>query len=315
MCGGPGMDMKVSSTIGYERDSNPDAARSPTRTSSSSRRWPSSARSRRTSRRSSSSTPGPLLTDGRRAAAARRRARSSSKRAAGALIVDVRTDLQFDEAHIPGSVCIPMHNAGFGSKLAWIADHEHDIVLVGRDDDDGRHAGQLAVAVGMRRLAGFLARRDDELAPGAPPDRTSPSASTLATFPVAMRGQTTSCRSSTSATSRSGTTGHLPGSTLKTWHDITALPDGPRSRQADRRRLRLRPARRDRREPGPPLRRRQGAARRRRRRAEAWPPRRQLRRAQAAMPPPEQHVTRRAREVRRTAARSAARRCAAPIEG
>jgi rhodanese-related sulfurtransferase len=73
------------------------------------------------------------------------------------LVVDVRTDLQFDEAHIPGAVCIPMVRSGFGTKLAWVADREQDIVLVGRDDEDARRAGRLAVAVGMRKLAGFLA--------------------------------------------------------------------------------------------------------------------------------------------------------------
>ena len=49
-----------------------------------------------------------------------------------------------------------MLSAGFGSQLAWLADREQEIVFVGRDDDDGRHAGRLAVAVGIRRLAGFL---------------------------------------------------------------------------------------------------------------------------------------------------------------
>ena len=41
---------------------------------------------------------------------------------AGALVVDVRTELQFDEAHIPGAVSITARRAGFGSKLAWVAE-------------------------------------------------------------------------------------------------------------------------------------------------------------------------------------------------
>ena len=48
MCGGPGMDMKTSSTIGFERRHNPVLA-SRTRTSSSTARWPGWGRSRRTS--------------------------------------------------------------------------------------------------------------------------------------------------------------------------------------------------------------------------------------------------------------------------
>ncbi len=78
------------------------------------------------------------------------------KRTQGALIVDVRTDQQFDEAHIADSVCIPMLRVGFGSKLAWVGDPDREIVFVGRDDADGRTAAHLAVAIGMRRLAGFL---------------------------------------------------------------------------------------------------------------------------------------------------------------
>jgi rhodanese-related sulfurtransferase len=49
-----------------------------------------------------------------------------------------------------------MLRAGFGSRLAWLADRDQETVFVGRDDDDGRHAGALAVAVGIRRLGGFL---------------------------------------------------------------------------------------------------------------------------------------------------------------
>jgi rhodanese-related sulfurtransferase len=78
------------------------------------------------------------------------------RRADGALIVDVRTELQFDEAHIPGAVCITALRAGFGTKLAWIADPEQEVLFIGRDDDDGRHAAALAAAVGVTRIAGYL---------------------------------------------------------------------------------------------------------------------------------------------------------------
>ena len=48
------------------------------------------------------------------------------KRDAGALLVDTRTDHQFDDAHVPGAICIPLLRAGFGSRLAWLADREHE---------------------------------------------------------------------------------------------------------------------------------------------------------------------------------------------
>jgi rhodanese-related sulfurtransferase len=72
------------------------------------------------------------------------------------MVVDVRTDLQFDDAHVPGAVCNPAVRAGFGTKLAWIAEPGRDIVLVGRDDDDARRAIRLAAAVGIHRIAGYL---------------------------------------------------------------------------------------------------------------------------------------------------------------
>ena len=79
------------------------------------------------------------------------------KRDEGALLVDVRTDLQFDDVHIQGAICIPSFSPGFGSKLAWLADHEQEIVFIGRDDADGRRAAKLALAVGVRQIAGLLA--------------------------------------------------------------------------------------------------------------------------------------------------------------
>jgi len=222
MCGGPGMDMKISSTIGYERDANPvlritDEGEFVERALAQLGPQPPNFQS------IVDLNTGPLLTDGVELLSLSSR-QVEQRRSEGALVVDVRTDLQFDEAQIPGSVCIPMNNAGFGSKLAWIADHEQDIVLVGRDDDEGRHAGRLAVAIGMRRLAGFLGggmtswrqeqrptdvteRIDADDLPGrmAADDE-------LQVLDVRDR--------------REWDAGRLPNSTLTTWHDITSLPGG-----------------------------------------------------------------------------------------
>ena len=79
------------------------------------------------------------------------------KREEGALLVDVRTDLQFDDVHIHGSICIPSFSSGFGSKLAWLADHDQRD-RVHRPRRRGRPArGKLALAVGVRNIAGLLA--------------------------------------------------------------------------------------------------------------------------------------------------------------
>ena len=165
----------------------------------------------------------------------------------------MRTDLQFDEAHIPGSVCIPMLNAGFGSKLAWVADREQDIVLVGRDDADGRAAGRLAVAIGLRRLTGFLG--------GGMTSWRQERRPTDLTERITVRELADRIAAGDAPQlldvrdRREWEEGHVPGSTLTTWHDVTSLPAGLDRCAADRGRLRVRAARRDRRKPRAPPRR------------------------------------------------------------
>jgi rhodanese-related sulfurtransferase len=155
LCGGPGMDMKVSSTIGYELQHNELFAESD---------------ERRFVERATAKLPpqppnfqavvdlnrGPLLTAGVEVMPLAPR-QIEQKQVGDALLVDVRTDLQFDEAHIPGSVAITMLHSGFGTRLAWVSNPEQEIVLVGRDDADAREAARLAVAVGVRNLGGYLA--------------------------------------------------------------------------------------------------------------------------------------------------------------
>jgi hydroxyacylglutathione hydrolase len=154
MCGGPGMDMKISSTIGYERLHNgllgeADIERFVERTTATLGPQPPNFEAIVALNR------GPLLTAGVEAQPLAPRQVDVMSRE-GALVVDVRTDQQFDEAHIPGAVCITALSAGFGTRLAWIADRDQAIVLVGRDDADALHAAKLATAVGIRKLAGFL---------------------------------------------------------------------------------------------------------------------------------------------------------------
>ena len=222
MCGGPGMDMKISSTIGYERANNPALRIEGEDTfveHALARLGPQPPNLRAIV----ALNTGPLLTANVDLPALSPR-QVRRHRDDGALVVDVRTDLQFDEAHIPGSVCIPMLQAGFGSKLAWIADREQDIVLVGRDDGDGHRAAALAVAVGIRRLAGHLAggmtswRRDGE-------DTDSTQRLPVGELAERLRGdeppQLLDVRERLEWQA-----GHVPGSSLQPWHDIAALPEG-----------------------------------------------------------------------------------------
>jgi rhodanese-related sulfurtransferase len=98
---------------------------------------------------------GPLLTSGADVIPLTPR-QVEQRRGDGGLLVDVRTDFQFDDAHIPGAVSNTMLRSGFGTKLAWIAEPDQEIVFIGRDDEDGKMAARLAVAVGVRNLAGYL---------------------------------------------------------------------------------------------------------------------------------------------------------------
>jgi hydroxyacylglutathione hydrolase len=155
LCGGPGMDMKTSSTIAYERRHNEllgiaDEAEFVERATAGLKPQPPNFEAIVAINR------GPLSSDGVNPLPLTPR-QVQQKAEAGALIVDVRTDLQFDDAHIPGSVSNTMLRAGFGTKLAWIADRDQEIVFVGRDDEDGRVATDLAAVVGVRNVGGYLA--------------------------------------------------------------------------------------------------------------------------------------------------------------
>ena len=219
MCGGPGMDMKTSSTIGFERRHNPvlaiaDEDEFVTRALAGLGPQPPNFRAIVELNR------GPLVTDGVELLPLAPR-QVEQKRAAGAMLVDVRTDQQFDDAHIPEAVSIPILNAGFGSKLAWLADREQEIVFVGRDDEDGRKAGRLAVAVGIHRLAGFLhggmtswrqERRPTEAIERVPLEALPARAAGVQILDVREEDEWRA--------------GHIPGSTFKPWHDIAALPEG-----------------------------------------------------------------------------------------
>jgi rhodanese-related sulfurtransferase len=80
-----------------------------------------------------------------------------ARRDAGALVADVRAEMQFDEAHVPGAVPLTTLRAGFGTRLAWMADGGREVVLIGRDDDDALEAARLAGSVGIFGAIGYLA--------------------------------------------------------------------------------------------------------------------------------------------------------------
>jgi hydroxyacylglutathione hydrolase len=222
MCGGPGMDMKVSSTIGYER------AHNPTLQITEQEQFVEEALAKLGPQPPNFTAivelnRGPLVTNGVELLPLAPR-QVEHKRLDGALLVDVRTDQQFDDAHIEGAISNPMFRAGFGTKLAWLADREQEVVFIGRDDEDGQRAGRLAVAVGIRKLGGYLhggmTSWRQEKRPVARIERMP-----VERFAERIRSgdelQVLDVRDA-----KEWDAGHLPGAVLRTWHDITALPDG-----------------------------------------------------------------------------------------
>jgi glyoxylase-like metal-dependent hydrolase (beta-lactamase superfamily II)/rhodanese-related sulfurtransferase len=221
LCGGPGMDMKVSSTIGFEARHNEmlgedDEDRFVDRATHGLAPQPPNFQAIVDINR------GSLVTRGVEVMPLAPR-QVEQKRQDGALIVDVRTALQFDEAHIPGSVAITALHAGFGTKLAWVADRDQEIVLVGRDDEEARRAARLATAVGITKFAGFLA--------GGMTVWRSESRETASIERVDVHGlwertrgngavQILDVREQDEWDKR-----HIPGSIHVPYHDIHSLPD------------------------------------------------------------------------------------------
>ena len=222
MCGGPGMDMKVASTIGFEREHNPTLAirdEDEFVEQALAKLGPQPPNFKAIVELNK----GTLLTEGIELLPLAPH-QVEKKGSEGALLMDVRTDEQFDDAHIPGAISNPVLRAGFGTKLAWLADREQEIVFIGRDDEDGRQAGQLALAVGIRKLDGYLhggmtswrqehrqVDRLERVALNDLPDRAE-AESELQILDVRERAEWDA--------------GHIPGSAFAPWHDIDCMPAG-----------------------------------------------------------------------------------------
>jgi rhodanese-related sulfurtransferase len=214
------MDLKVSSTIGFERAGQPllgldDEDEFVRRALASLGPQPPNFQ------RIVALNRGPLVKEGVDAHPLTPR-QVEQAQADGALVVDVRTELQFDEAHIPGAVCITARRAGFGSKLAWVARPDQPIALVGRDSEDALEAAELAGAVGLANIAGFLAGgmtswREDRFPVATVARMTVPELH--ARWDDGVQVLDVRERSEWDA-------GHIPGSVHAPYHDIDGVPTG-----------------------------------------------------------------------------------------
>ncbi len=215
MCGGPGMDLKVSSTIGFERAHQEllqitDADEFVEVTTAKLGPQPPNFENIVAINR------GPLDIE---TVDAHPLTPRQLQQAEGALVVDVRTELQYDEAHVPGALCITSRRAGFGSKLAWLAEPGQPLILIGRDDEDAIEAAQLAAAVGLHTIGGYLAGgmtswREDRL----PVERVQ------RITVEELRGEDLQILDVRERDEWEA--GHIPGSVNVPYHDIRALPDG-----------------------------------------------------------------------------------------
>jgi hydroxyacylglutathione hydrolase len=222
LCGGPGMDLKVCSTIGYERAHQPllhvdDEDEFVERAIADLPPQPPNFGAIVATNR------GPLVRGGAHADPLTPR-QVEQHQHEGALVVDVRTEMQFDEAHTPDAVCITALRAGFGSKLAWLADHDQPVVIVGRDDEEARRAIGLAASVGVTNVAGYLAGgmtswREDQRPVQRTPRMTV--AELHERWEGSDRPQVLDVRERDE-----WLRGHIPGAVHRPYHDIDAVPPG-----------------------------------------------------------------------------------------
>jgi hydroxyacylglutathione hydrolase len=75
--------------------------------------------------------------------------------AEGALLVDARTNEQFDEAHVPGAISASAYDTGFATKVARVVPPDAELIVVAASDGYELEAADLLASVGLR-VRGFL---------------------------------------------------------------------------------------------------------------------------------------------------------------
>jgi hydroxyacylglutathione hydrolase len=154
LCGSARMSETTSSTIGYERASNPmlqlaDESRFVDELIEGLAPQPPNFRLIADANRRGDTlgTVAPAPLDA---------AELAARLAAGALVIDGRPSADYDAGHIPGSVGIEMETSGFGTKAAWIRQGDAELLLVAADELQQLQMQRLLGAVGAA-AAGMLA--------------------------------------------------------------------------------------------------------------------------------------------------------------
>jgi hydroxyacylglutathione hydrolase len=73
----------------------------------------------------------------------------------GALLVDARTNDQFDEAHVPGAISVSAYETGFATKVAKVVPPEVELIVIAASDGYELEAAELLASVGLR-VRGYL---------------------------------------------------------------------------------------------------------------------------------------------------------------
>lgn len=153
LCGGSGLDLKSSSTIGFERQHNraltigDEAEFVSDQVGSLGDKPPNVERIVGLNR-------GPFVLDfGTPAPLSPHEVEELVEE--GALVIDGRTNEQFDEAHIEGALSASAYDTGFATKVSRVATEGADIVMVAASDGDERRAAKLLASVGLP-VRGYL---------------------------------------------------------------------------------------------------------------------------------------------------------------
>ncbi|MDX6582788.1 MAG: hydroxyacylglutathione hydrolase [Solirubrobacterales bacterium] len=154
LCGSSGIDHRTSSTIGFERAHN-HAASFETADAFVADAIASIGERPPNVEHVVDLNRGPLVEDLGAPAPLTPRAVEVAI-AGGALLVDARTNDQFDEAHIPGAISASAYDTGFGTKVAQIVPPDVEVIVVAASDGYELAAAELLASVGLR-VRGFLA--------------------------------------------------------------------------------------------------------------------------------------------------------------
>jgi rhodanese-related sulfurtransferase len=75
--------------------------------------------------------------------------------AEGAVLVDARTNEQFDEAHIPGAISASAYETGFATKVGRVVPGDRDLIVVADSDGYELEAAEQLASVGLP-VRGYL---------------------------------------------------------------------------------------------------------------------------------------------------------------